>query len=591
MKDIIVNLKKRYKGQYKKHITTELQKKIIQSTNFLPENSPLSQRIFYILNNLTSNPKCKTGGKEIILTNQLKEYCSHKCVYNSPDVKLKLKETNLKRYGVENPAKSKQSKEKMKETNLKKYGVECYSKTPEFVKKMKETNLERYGVEAPIQSKEIMQKITETNLKKYGTKSPSQCKEVKEKIKQTNFKRYGVEIPAQSKDIMQKIKETNLEKYGVESYSKTDEFQEKYKQTCIEKYGVDNYSKSQQFKDNYKDVKLNSRVELLKGSDVEVVDLKNDVFTYKCKKCGHIWQGSYTNFYPICRKCYPISHSKFETEVADYIKSLGISNVISNDRELIKPLELDILLPDFNLAIECNGIFWHKEEIKGKDYHQKKTNLCKDKGIQLIHIWEDWWINKKEIVKSILFNKLNLNTIKIFGRDCKIKEVNFKQTKQFLEENHIQGFINSSINLGLFYKGELVSLMTFGKSRYDKNYQWELLRFCNKKFINVIGGASKLFKHFEKNYKGNIISYALMDISDGKMYNYLGFTLKGFTQPNYFYVKDLERESRIKYQKHKLKDILEKYDETLSEKDNMFLNGYSVVYDSGSLIFSKGDSK
>jgi endogenous inhibitor of DNA gyrase (YacG/DUF329 family) len=567
MKNIIKDLKEKYASHYLKYIPKDLEKEIIQNTNFLPENSPLKQRIFYIMNDLTTNPKCKTCGKEFILTNELREYCSSKCSNSNTSKKSKSIDTNLKKYGVENPAQCKEIKEKIKETNLKKYGVESYSNTQEFKDKFKQTSLERYGVD-----------------------SYSKTEEFKEKFEKTNLERYGVEYPFRLKEFQEKYKQTHIEKYGVESYTQTDEYKEKVKKTNLEKYGVTHYTKSNEYKEKFKDIKLNSRIELLKDTDIEIIDFKDDIFTYKCKKCGNIWENSYSYLYPVCRKCHPWTHSRFETEVADYIKSLGIENIITNDREVIKPLELDIYLPDFNLAIECNGLYWHKEDIKGKDYHQRKTNLCKERDIQLIHIWEDWWINKKEIIQSIINNKLGLNTIKIYGRDTEIKELENKESKIFLEENHIQGAINSSVNIGLYYNNELVSLITFGKSRYDKEYDWELLRFCNKRYTNVIGGASKLFNYFSNNYLNNktIISYALMDISNGTLYSNLGFTLKGTTQPNYFYVKDLQRESRLKYQKHKLKDILEKYDENLSEKENMFLNRYLRVYDSGSLIFTKG---
>jgi hypothetical protein len=679
---ILKDLKSKYYNHYLKYISTDLEKEIIHNTNFLPKNTILRVRIFYVENNIKSNKICKTCGKEFILDKyRLTDFCSIKCASANPDRQLKIKQTNIKKYGVENvfqfneikekikqtnlekfgvenPNQCDEIKNKIKQTNLKKYGKESFFQTQEYKDKFKQTSLERYGVENPNQCDEIKNKVKQTNLKKYGKESFFQTQEFDNKSKETNLKRYGTDIyinsddfkekrkesnlehfgvenPFQSDEIRQKIKETNIKKYGVESYTQTEEYKEKTKQTCIEKYGVESYaqtqeykekfkktnlerygvenpaqneeikektkqtciekfgvpsySQTQEFKDNFKDIKLNSRIELLKDSDIEVIEYKDNLFNYKCKKCGNIWQGSYSHFYPVCRKCHPWTHSKFETEIADYIKSLGITNIITNDRNTIKPFELDILLPDFNLAIECNGVYWHSEDIIGKDYHQKKTNLCKEKGIQLIHIWEDWWNNKQDIVKSIISNKLKMNGVKIYGRNCNIKELENKESKQFLEENHIQGTINSSINLGLYYNNELVSLMTFGKSRYNKEYDWELLRFCNKKYTNIVGGASKLFNYFSKNYLNNsgILSYALMDISNGNLYSNLGFTLKGKTKPNYFYIKGMERESRIKYQKHKLKNILNIFDETLTEQENMFLNGYSVVYDSGSLIYTR----
>ena len=715
MKNIIKDLKEKYASHYLKYIPKDLEKEIIQNTNFLPKDISLKIRIFYIMNDLTANPKCKTCGKEFILTNELREFCSSKCSNSNPDKKLKCIDTNIKKYGVENAnqfSKTKENdtnttpdkiqelisltedilpfsvygkilrqrqyhidnnltslpkceicgkevtkfgsytkgyyktcspecrkiladktildkygvknsfqsneiKEKIKETNLKKYGVEYPSQSKELLNKRKESYRQKTGFDFPTQNPEVMEKSRETYnsrkdiivegnkskfISKYGVDNPFKLPEIQEKIKQTNLEKYGVDNPFKSDEIKEKIKETNLEKYGVEFPIQNDEIKEKIKQTSLEKYGTEYPIQNEEISSKMKNTVRKKYFEILldKTKDyfeplfslVEYIGLKDEL-KWKCKECGNEFVDIHFNSYqslPRCPICNPYSHSKFETEIVDYIKSLGIENIITNDREVIKPLELDIYLPDFNIAFECNGVYWHQEDIKGKDYHQNKTDLCKNKGIQLIHIWEDWWYNKQDIVKSIINNKLGLNTTKIYGRDTEIKEIDFKESKIFIEENHIQGFINSSVNIGLYYNNELVSLMTFGKSRYDKGYDWELLRFCNKKYTNVIGGASKLFNYFSNNYLNNqnIISYALMDISNGKMYENLGFSLKGITKPNYFYIKGMKRESRQTYQKYKLKDLLKVFDENLSEKENMFINGYSRVYDSGSLIFSKG---
>ena len=129
--------------------------------------------------------------------------------------------------------------------------------------------------------------------------------------------------------------------------------------------------------------------------------------------------------------------------------------------------------------------------------------------------------------------------------------------------------------------------MTFGKSRYNKNYTWELLRFCSLKGYNVVGGASKLLSHFRKQYSGSIISYANRRWSNGDLYRKLGFKMIGKTDPNYFYFKDGHTElfSRIAFQKHKLKSLLENFNPDLTEEQNMFNNNYRKIYDSGNLVF------
>ena len=266
-------------------------------------------------------------------------------------------------------------------------------------------------------------------------------------------------------------------------------------------------------------------------------------------------------------------------------------NKILNYRKLIFPQEVDIYLPEIKLAIEYNGLMFHSQGksqysiFRGvsENYHLEKTNLVESKGVQLFHIFEgedlDIWI-------SMIKNKLGLNT-KIYARKCLVKEVSSQEARKFLEDNHLQGYSNSKIRLGLYYNEELVSLMTFSKPRYTKNYDWELVRFCTLKGYNVVGGASKLLSSFRSNYKGSIISYANRRWSNGDLYRKLGFREINRTSPGYFYFKESEMilYTRDKFQKHKLKDLLETFDENLTEEENMFENDYRKIYDCGNIVF------
>ena len=185
-------------------------------------------------------------------------------------------------------------------------------------------------------------------------------------------------------------------------------------------------------------------------------------------------------------------------------------------------------------------------------------------------------------------NKLGLNK-KIFARKCEIREVDSNTAERFLKENHLQGYCVAKYRFGLYYENVLVSLMTFGKSRYNKNYDWELLRFCSKKGYNIVGGASKLLSHFRKQYSGSIISYANRRWSNGHLYETLGFEEIGKTDPNYFYFKEddlYKLYSRVTFQKYKLENLLDVYDENLTETKNMFNNGYRQVFDCGNKIYA-----
>lgn len=275
--------------------------------------------------------------------------------------------------------------------------------------------------------------------------------------------------------------------------------------------------------------------------------------------------------------------SIIEKELKDFIKSLNIE-IVTNTKKIISPLELDIFIPSHNIAIEFNGLYWHNEIYKDNDYHLNKTQLCEEKGIQLIHIFEDEWLDKQDIVKSRLKNILGLTSNKIYARKCIIKEVSSKDTKKFVNDNHIQGNVNSKYCFGLYHNDELVSVMTFSKRPMINNKEFELLRFCNKLNTTVVGGANKLLQHFIKTYQPKeIISYADRRWSRGNLYEKLGFKFTHNSKPNYSYVIGKNRENRFKYQKHKL--IKEGYDSNKSEHNIMLERGIYRIYDCGNKVY------
>ena len=235
-------------------------------------------------------------------------------------------------------------------------------------------------------------------------------------------------------------------------------------------------------------------------------------------------------------------------------------------------------------------MYWHNENYVESDYHLKKTELSESKNIKLIHIYEDDWLYKQDIVKSRILNLLNFTPNKIYARKTEIKEISDNiLLREFLEKNHIQGFIGSQVKIGLFYNNELVSLMTFGKQRKNmgtKSFpdKYELLRFCNKLNTTVIGGASKLFKYFTNNYKPKeIITYADRSWSQGNLYNQLGFEFVHKSQPNYFYVVDGLRKNRFNFRKDIL--IKEGFDPNKSEREIMLDRIIYRIYVSGKLKF------
>jgi hypothetical protein len=324
--------------------------------------------------------------------------------------------------------------------------------------------------------------------------------------------------------------------------------------------------------------------------------ISNNKIKIKCNKCGKellkdLSDGKSSDIY--CSGCYSdVGVSKEEKEILSYIKTIYTGEICENYR--INNKELDIYLKKENLAIEYNGLYWHSyddiniEQTK-KYNHLNKTKLCQNHNIQLLHIFSNEWKNKNEIWKSIIQNKLNLGN-KIFARKCDIKDVSNSEKNHFLNQNHLQGEDKSSIRLGLYYNDKLVSIMTFSKTRYNKNYEWEMVRFCTKLNTSILGGASKLLTHFEKTYKPKtLITYADKRYSTGVLYQKLGFKLSHHTQPNYFYWKSTgEIITRISAQKHKLPKLLNNnFNYNFSEAINMFNNNYRRIWDCGNLVFIK----
>ena len=269
-----------------------------------------------------------------------------------------------------------------------------------------------------------------------------------------------------------------------------------------------------------------------------------------------------------------IKSNDWVDEVYDYYNSLVKNNDINK-----------------NVDIFCIDLEKNSEKHVNSSNELKKLKESRKKSDISIHIFEDEWLYKKNIVKSRLKNVLGITETKIFARKCEIREISSKDSKIFLENNHIQGNIFGKYSYGLYYNGELVSLMTFGslrKSLGSKNVDnyYELLRFCNKLGTNVIGGASKLFNYFIREHKPlNIISYCDLRWSNGNLYNILGFKLKSVSRPNYFYVdiSNKMRENRFKYRK----DVLVKngFDKNKSEHEIMLERGIYRVYDCGCNVY------
>jgi very-short-patch-repair endonuclease len=322
---------------------------------------------------------------------------------------------------------------------------DCNCKSTKFLKL--ETGYKKYcSAKCAARSDECKQKHIETNRKKYGVDNVAQNKNIKNKMQQTILERYGVTNIGAFKPNREKIKNTNIERYGTANGHKKDDSLEIGNNISITRC-TNFYNKI---------INTNDEVKPLFSIDDYINSEKYADFKWHCNKCGNDFIGKIKHGKHIarCLNCYPYSESKPEQDILDYINSITSNlQIFQHNRSLLKPLEVDIYIPEKKLAIEFDGIYWHCDDIlQNKNYHLNKTELCEKQGIQLIHIFENEWIYKQDIVKSRLKNLLGIYDKTIYARKCEIKEVNSKISKAFQEENHIQGSVNAKVSIGLYFE-------------------------------------------------------------------------------------------------------------------------------------------
>lgn len=445
-------------------------KEIVKQTSFLPSDSQIRERMWYVEHNTSKPPICKECTNHVkwdYSTQSFRKYCSVKCGSISDVTANKRKQTNLKNRNV------------------------CF---------------------------------------------PSQSLIVRKKYKNTMLTRYGTTYP-------------NLQHITPESMlvlHDKHEFQQLYNKLKTTFRVADYLGVSQS---------LVSK----RGADLGVITNKQ---------------------------------SGIEEEIVEFIRSICKTPIEQNTRKIIPPQELDIYLPEKKIAIEINGVYWHSENNgKDKTYHILKTTQCEQQNIRLIHIFDIEWLTSTDLVKSRLANILAVTTNKIYARKCIVKSISKQEANSFFSTNHIQKNRSAPINIGLFFNNEIVSCMSFGIPRFNKKYQYELIRFASKINTNVVGGATKIFSFFKKTYDPlSVISYSDVRWNTGRGYELLGFKFIHRSKPNYWYIhnqyKPHELQSRLQFQKHKLKNKLNAFNPLLSEWKNMKNNGYDRVWDCGNDVWA-----
>lgn len=558
--------------------------------------------------------KCATCGK-LFNPGRHKEKinCSPECLkkhqQKTKDDRLKKsKEGLLKKYGVDHVSKIPEWGNKVKKTKKEKYGDENYNNR----EKSKKTTIEKYGVNNTMKIEETKKKSKKTKKEKYGDENYNN----RESAKKTIEEKYNTKHHLQTEECLEKMKKTNLELYNTEYTINTKKCEKNLKKHNQKNYNCDWYFESKEHKNKIRKQKIKHlKLKLEKNNltfdenkYIKIREKNKDgkikkYYEYEltCKKCNNKFKSRLTFNLPVCRNCYPISScSKLNIEFKEFLNSINIE-FQENNRIIIKPLELDFYIPSKEIAIELNGNYYHSEISggKNKNYHINKSELCKKNGIKLIHIFEDEWLLKKDIIKSRIINILGKTPNKIYAKNCEIKSVSNNDKKDFLEKNHIQGDVICSIRYGLYYKNSLVSIMIFSKNHLETGYEknnsktyFKLTRFCSTLNTNVIGAFEKLLDHFKKNNNfTSLILYADCRyyglIPENTIYNNFGFNFVKKTPCNYFFVNKKNYFNRIHRFNLTKKRLIEKFngDKNKTEWEIAQENNFDRIWDCGSLKF------
>lgn len=515
---------------------------IKKRTSFLKKDASIVQRIRTILAGIKVNPTCLCGNPVSFnaSTGKYREFCSPYCEDSKEELIARIESTSYRRYGTNVPAKSAEIKKKL-QTIVNQRSKDWYERSRE---KSRKTCLDRYGFSNPMQSPDIRERHSKSHLTRTGYKNPSQNPITIEKRRRRSLKEHGVPSAKQrnlSPKLKSLLKDENRLKDLLQSlhYCEYKSLTEIAKDLDTSPYLISDYCK-----------KLNIKVK----------------YYYR---------------------------SSAEKEVAEFIESIiGKEAVFTNERGIITPLELDILIPGHKVAIEYHGLYWHSfdrlETAEEKDYSSFKTRECRKVGIQLFTIFEDEWVDpvKQRIWKSILRIRLGKKDTytKVYARQCQVLSVGAREARNFYSNNHLQGFTSASIHLGLYREGTLLSMMSFKRN----GTRYELVRFCSDIGTAVVGGASKLFKHFERNFKFDLVyTFADLRYTRGNVYSVLGFTRDSEVKPRYYYTKGGKIFHRRGFQKKYLKELLgDLYDNSMTESQLVFnFTDFRRIWDCGKVKF------
>lgn len=562
-------------------------------------------KLYLVYYDIVKIPKCIICGNDVNFQKFSKgfsKYCSMKCLGCDHDVQIKRENTTNSLYGGKFTLTAPLLLERVKNTNIIKYGIEYPQQLLSVKEKTKQTNLVKYGVEHHLQLKSQLEKQTQTNLKKFGVKNVSQNKLIVDKRNETNLIKYGTCCPAKNEMVKSKTKNTNQNKYGVGCSFQSPIVIEKSKITNIAKYGYEQPSKNELIKKKIKNSNIITKQILRKAfwskklslniSDINFDELGEMTISNYCKnhETFSIGKSLLKNrlrekIDNICTICNPINNNVS-------IKESELKYFIENELELtcsktrINNKEIDIMLMEYNVGIEFDGLYWHSELYKDDNYHLNKTNLCIKNNIDLLHVFEDEWTHKKEIVKSIIKSKLKILNEIVLHDNYYIKEINNQTSTEFLNKNHILGNTKSKIKIGLYNNNDLVSVVVLNILKNSSEYI--IQRHCDKINTHVISGMTKLLEYITVNYDPKIISMPVdKRYFSCELFQELNFILTKIIKPNYYYF-DNKKKTQHRYNKNLFrKGILTKdgFNPSDTEHEIMKKRGFLKIYDCGENYF------
>jgi len=484
--------------------------------------------------------------------------------------KNKQIDINIKLHGVPYIFQSENFQNKSKKTCLDKYGAEQYYSSEDFKVKRKNKLVEKYGVDSPLKNQDIKKTQQNTMIENYGESNPMHVEEFKQKALDTNEEKYGVPFAIQNEEVKQKRKDTNQKKYNKDSFVQTGEYWEKRENTTLKNRGCKHTSQDPSVQNKYKKTLMERYDGAQNMSEIPGVQEK-------------ICKTVLEKFGVPSALCLPENrpYGKKQAEITEWLNSFGFN--FKPDYTLLNGKEIDAYDPACYLAFEYCGLYWHNEMSKTpryKPYHYDKYKKCLEKGVRLITIFEDEWIERADQCKNFIKSILHKNTLKIMARKCDVLEIEKSLLKSFCDENHIQGANNLSIvGFGLFFKSKLVGCISLG--RHPRKSDCIVLdRLCFATDYTVSGGASRLFAKcidWARNKKlAEIISWSDNRWSNGNVYNKLGFVCEKELGPDYSYVDYNKPNKRISKQSQK-----KKYDCGKTEKQICLEKGLARIWDCG----------